>query len=1466
MRALITSFLLSILPGLAAPVVLGPLQNPNNFNRTTFSTAGIVNGTQGFINYGINLNSQTYNVHLPANYTPSGTYGLITYIDAGDSGTMPSVYQSALDEHGLIFLAGTGIGNSVARSTRAGVAVMGSYRMCELHQIDRSRIYLMGNSGGGRLGMDVVYARPDWFGGFIGLSGASFGGYIPNWEPPGRLQDSIVDNDYWPNNPEYYEVSQMISYGSTAYRTPPAPVKVAFQAFHDDFRRTELVGTYRYAFMNHGAAVRLVYRNGGHSASNASAFDETLRFMQHPYATVIRDRFEDANLATNTDPANTLERGSGFLNRSFAGGSATEANYSYNSKTQKVLRLTPGGGTAAVEAGNRFNWFNPHGIILDVKLRAETQAGDNQQIGIHIARGDSDDTPEDNPGLHVFRNHGGKNRLILVKADGSSVELARWDYSGTHPMAMATGDKLFWDSTAAPEHAGKTRDFRGEDLRVTADNKGLQLTFSRTVTGLETTFASGVILGSTARTVTSTTSSYYNQSDQEEHPILLQFLWDDMGLRADVEALAFRHWKLLLSNRAFNPALAAGDALVDELTLIAPAEETNFIPPTITTPGDLTVNAGSGQGAIVPFTVTATDQSGAALTTTCVPPSGTGFPIGSTTVSCTTSDSNGNTATATFNVIVLANGFTPAPPSAPLPPSISPGLTAATLAWQTQSFATSYSVKRSSSPAGPFTTVATGLTSTTFTDTGLVHNVPAYYILTASNNAGESAPSTVASITTTPGTATKADNAAALDTLASWSANQLPGGPDIALWDATVTTSNNVSVGDGTSLGGIRITHPGGNVAISSGGAETLTLGASGIDLTGSVRSLTLTAPVVLAADQTWTSGNFGASGDVQILADSAISGPGKLTCAQSAGRSLSLTRANSFTGGFTLGAGATVTVGASAVVASGNTTSSAFGTYNGGQTLSIEGGVIDHAGFGFHAKNVRVTGDFKFINNARINFGGSFDMAGGTRTMTLVRSASNANTLVAGGNATLNVSSGGAFAVSNGTLRIAADASVPAGNFVVLTPQGGTAFTNNAGLVLGDKVYYGKAGTGTLNGATTVPAVTLEAGSVWDLSDGGNARNPQVNSLAGAGSVVNTWSSGGSGALHTLTIKGNSNNGRSDFSGRIFDDGGTVFPTRTAGQTAVVKDGSTTQVFSGANDYSGTTSVNGGTLLVNGSVASPANLTVAATATLGGSGSIASPVIVNGTLAPGDGPGTLTLTGSLAMNATGKLQWQLGGNATTGGDFLNAAAVTVSSGAKLDLVFNAPGSTVSLADPFWQSNRSWPVLSSAALSGSFALGTISTDATGAATTGFGTFGLTHAGNAVTLHWTAYSARERWNHLHFGSLASTGNAADTSDPNLDGETNLLEFATAQSPHAATRATTTLTPSGNDFLFHYTRSKAAASEGYSFTVEWSDTLAPPWTSAVSDPPVSLDTTRESVTTPIPAGPNGRRFVHVRIGTP
>jgi fibronectin-binding autotransporter adhesin len=101
-----------------------------------------------------------------------------------------------------------------------------------------------------------------------------------------------------------------------------------------------------------------------------------------------------------------------------------------------------------------------------------------------------------------------------------------------------------------------------------------------------------------------------------------------------------------------------------------------------------------------------------------------------------------------------------------------------------------------------------------------------------------------------------------------------------------------------------------------------------------------------------------------------------------------------------------------------------------------------------------------------------------------------------------------------------------------------------------------------------------------------------------------------------------------------------------------VVSKGSGTQTFGGANTYTGTTEVNSGTLLVNGSHlgAGIGAYTVAANATLGGSGTINAPVTVTGTLSPGTSPGTLIISSSLVLNPASALAMELnGGNTTVG-------------------------------------------------------------------------------------------------------------------------------------------------------------------------------------------------------------------------
>jgi RNA polymerase sigma factor (sigma-70 family) len=75
-------------------------------------------------------------------------------------------------------------------------------------------------------------------------------------------------------------------------------------------------------------------------------------------------------------------------------------------------------------------------------------------------------------------------------------------------------------------------------------------------------------------------------------------------------------------------------------------------PPALSLPANKTVQATSSSGASVAYTASATDRVDGPVTPTCVPGSGTTFPIGTTTVMCTARDARGNTASGGFTVTV----------------------------------------------------------------------------------------------------------------------------------------------------------------------------------------------------------------------------------------------------------------------------------------------------------------------------------------------------------------------------------------------------------------------------------------------------------------------------------------------------------------------------------------------------------------------------------------------------------------------------------------------------------------------------------------------------------------------------------------------------------------------------------------------------------------------------------------------
>lgn len=89
-------------------------------------------------------------------------------------------------------------------------------------------------------------------------------------------------------------------------------------------------------------------------------------------------------------------------------------------------------------------------------------------------------------------------------------------------------------------------------------------------------------------------------------------------------------------------------------------------PPTLTLPSSMTLEATGPAGAVASFTASASDVVDGSVTATCLPASGSTFALGTTTVSCSSTDAHGNTATGSFAIQVVDT----TPPTLALPPNI----------------------------------------------------------------------------------------------------------------------------------------------------------------------------------------------------------------------------------------------------------------------------------------------------------------------------------------------------------------------------------------------------------------------------------------------------------------------------------------------------------------------------------------------------------------------------------------------------------------------------------------------------------------------------------------------------------------------------------------------------------------------------------------------------------------------------
>ncbi len=356
----------------------------------------------------------------------------------------------------------------------------------------------------------------------------------------------------------------------------------------------------------------------------------------------------------------------------------------------------------------------------------------------------------------------------------------------------------------------------------------------------------------------------------------------------------------------------------------------------------------------------------------------------------------------------------------------------------------------------------------------------------------------------------------------------------------------------------------------------------------------------------------FNRSDDVTF--GGAISGTG--TVVKLGSNTLVITGANTYTGGTTISSG-TLQLG------------------DGGAAGSITGDVIDN-------------GTLAFNRSDDVTFGGAISGTG-----TVVKLGS--NTLIITG---ANTYTGGTT-ISAGTLQLG-DGGATGSITGDVIDNGTLAFSHTddvtfAGVITGTgSVLQNGTGTTTLTGAntysggTTINVGTLAAGSETAFSRNSaftvnslldlNGFNSTIGSLSGTGIVLNN----GAGVA-ALTV-GNDNTD-STFSGVLTDGGNGV------GVLQLIKSGSGSLILTGANTYTGGTTISSGTLQLGGG---------------GATGSITGDVIDNGTLAFNRSDdvtfeGVISGTGSILQNGTGTTTLT-GANTYSGGTTINVGTLAAGS------------------------------------------------------------------------------------------------------------------------------------------------------------------------------------------------------------
>ena len=176
---------------------------------------------------------------------------------------------------------------------------------------------------------------------------------------------------------------------------------------------------------------------------------------------------------------------------------------------------------------------------------------------------------------------------------------------------------------------------------------------------------------------------------------------------------------------------------------------------------------------------------------------GSGFITAGLTIGSGLSAYSGSTLQVVGNNIVLnLNAAAPSAPSALTVTSTSGGTS---LSWTAGTNVGSYIVKRATTSGGPYTTIASGVTATTYVDRNFTPGTTYYYVVVATSGTGTSANSNQVSAAPTSVNGTWTGGTGTYSDTSKWSGGVIASGPGATMTISTVgTITDDIAVSLGT--------------------------------------------------------------------------------------------------------------------------------------------------------------------------------------------------------------------------------------------------------------------------------------------------------------------------------------------------------------------------------------------------------------------------------------------------------------------------------------------------------------------------------------------------------------------------------------------------------------------------------------------------------------------------------------------